>query len=75
MKERKPRTKEQNPFFEGKHCWYFDGYTNDGHTITECHKPWNYRCDGNQHNCKHLKMEFLASLSAMNRKKYLDKYE
>ena len=24
MKERKPRTKEQNPFFEGKKCWYFD---------------------------------------------------
>ena len=36
MKERKPRTKKQNPFFESKYCWYFDGYTNDGYAITEC---------------------------------------
>lgn len=68
MKERKPRTKEQNPFFESKHCLY-----DDGTTWKECNKPWAYRCDGNPHNCKHLKMEFLASLSAMDRKKYLDK--
>ena len=68
MKQRKPRTKEQNPFFEGKHCWY-----DDGTTWKECNRPWSYRCDGNQHNCKHLKMEFLASSSAMDRKKYLDR--
>lgn len=75
MKERKPRTKEQNKFFEGKKCWYFDGFSDNGYPITECHKPWRERCDGNQHNCKHLKMEFLASLSAIDRKKYLDKYD
>ena len=75
MKNRKPRTKQQNKFFEGNKCWFFDGYTDDGNVITECFNPWRYRCDGNQHNCKHLKMKYLASLSAMDRKKYLCKNE
>ena len=35
MKERKPRTKEQNPFFESNHCWY-----DDGTKWKECNKPW-----------------------------------
>lgn len=73
MKTRKPRTKDQNSFFEGKKCWYFDGIDQYCRVVSECNKPWSYRCDGNQHNCKHLKMKFLASLSAMDRKKYLNK--
>lgn len=73
MKQRKPRTKKQNTFFESNKCWYFDGIDQYGRVVSECNKPWAYRCDGNPHNCKHLKMEFLASLSAMDRKKYLDK--
>lgn len=72
MKQRKPRTKEQNPFFEGKKCWYFDGIDQYGRVITECMKPWRVKCDGNQHNCTHLKMQYLASLSEEERKKYLD---
>ena len=75
MKERKPRTKEQNPFFEGKKCWYFDGYTNDGYAITECFNLWSDRCDGNQHKCKHLKMQYLASLNEKERKRYLERNE
>lgn len=69
MKQRKPRTKEQNPFFEGNKCWYFDGIDQYGRAISEYMKPWSDKCDGNQHNCKHLKMQYLASLSEKERKK------
>lgn len=66
MKNRKPRTKIQNEFFERKHCWY-----DDGTKYKECNRPWSEYCDGNQHNCKHLKMKYLASLSEKERKQYL----
>lgn len=69
MKQRKPRTKEQNQFYEGKHCWY-----DDGSKWKECNRPWADKCDGNQHKCKHLKMKYLASLSEDKRKKYLEIY-
>ena len=77
MKERKPRTKEQNPFFEGKKCWYFDGwrFNSEGEkvAITECMVPWSDRCTSSQHDCKHLKMQYLASLSEKERKRYLER--
>ena len=68
MKQRKPRTKEQNPFYEGNHCWY-----DDGSKWKECNRPWADKCDGNQHKCKHLKIQYLASLSEDERKKYLER--
>ena len=68
MKQRKPRTKEQNPFYERSHCWY-----DDGTKWKECNRPWADKCDGNQHKCKHLKMQYLASLSENERKTYLEK--
>ena len=75
MKNRKARVKKQHPFYEGNKCWYFDGYDINNKPITECFKPWSYLCDGNQHNCKHLKMKFLASLSEKKRQNYLNKYD
>ena len=68
IKNRKPRTKEQNSFYTTKKCWY-----DDGTTWKECNRPWANKCDGNQHNCKHLKMQYLASLSEDERKKYLER--
>ena len=68
MKERKPRTKEQNPFYRTEKCWY-----DDGTKWKECNRPWGDKCDGNQHKCKHLKMQWLASVSEQERKKWLDK--
>lgn len=62
MKNRKPRTKEQNSFYATEKCWYFDGIDQYGRVMCECMNPWSNRCDGNQHNCKHLKMQYLASL-------------
>ena len=73
MKQRKSRTKKQNPFFESNKCWYFDGIDQYGRVVSECMKPWSYKCDGNQHKCTHLKMKYLASLSEEERKKWINK--
>ena len=63
MKQRKPRIKKQNPFFENKKCCLFDGFDIYNNPICECFNPWNKYCDGNIHNCTHLKMKYIASLS------------
>jgi len=55
-------------------CKFFDGYTEDGHIITECNYPWSKRCSGNFYNCTKLKMQWLASLSNKEKEKQLRRY-
>lgn len=70
MKVRKPRTAKERPWNKwlernkGRtECLCFDGFTSEGHPMTECNAPWSDKCDGNVFKCAKLKYHHLASIN------------
>ena len=69
-KPRKQRTKEQKEIYKNPNCPYDDGTYGK-----ECNNPWSIRCDGDIHNCLHLRMRWLAGASEEEKKKWLEKHK
>ena len=71
-KPRKQRTKEQKEQVTQKYMLVMEQFITYG---KECNNPWSIRCDGDIHNCLHLRMRWLAGASEEEKKKWLEKHK